>query len=76
MPLLELQKHLETELEENPFLELTESDTGEDGEKVSEDPMNQEQDDGDGSSDDLTWESFDEFNMPPTFLKVCIVTTL
>ena len=65
MPLLELQKHLETELEENPFLELTESDTGEDGEKVSEDPMNQEQDDGDGSSDDLTWESFDEFNMPP-----------
>ena len=34
MPLLELQKHLETELEENPFLELTESDTGEDGEKA------------------------------------------
>ena len=33
MPLLELQKHLESELEENPFLELTESDSGEDSDQ-------------------------------------------
>ncbi|MEO2157766.1 MAG: hypothetical protein ABGX31_00350, partial [bacterium] len=33
MPLLELQKHLESELEENPFLELTESDGGEDSDQ-------------------------------------------
>ena len=27
MPLLDLQQHLKTELEENPFLEMTEADT-------------------------------------------------
>jgi RNA polymerase sigma-54 factor len=35
MPLLDLQKHLESELEENPFLELTESDSGEEPDQKS-----------------------------------------
>ena len=65
MPLLELQKHLETELEENPFLELTESDIGEDGNKESENSMDLEQDDSNSSSDDVTWETFDEFRLVP-----------
>ena len=65
MPLLELQKHLETELEENPFLELTESDIGEDGNKESENSMDLEQDDSNSSSDDVTWETFDELSLVP-----------
>ena len=61
MPLLELQKHLENELEENPFLELTESE-GDSGtnEKESESDSDQDQMNQDNSSDDLSWDTFDD----------------
>lgn len=64
MPLLELQKQLESELEENPFLELTESDGGEELDRTEdladgEVEVLSEKEDEEGSLDDLSWEHLD-----------------
>ena len=49
LPLLDLQQHLKTELEENPFLEMTEADV--------EDDVELEEDGKDDSADDeIDWE--------------------
>ena len=49
MPLLDLQQHLKVELEENPFLEMTEADV--------EDEVELQEDDKDDSPDDeIDWE--------------------
>ncbi len=49
MPLLDLQQHLKAELEENPFLEMTEAD-------VQDDVELQEEGKDDSSDDDIDWE--------------------
>ena len=64
MPLLELQKQLESELEENPFLELTESDGGEESDQAEdiadrEVEVLSEKEDEEGSLDVLSWEHLD-----------------
>ncbi len=72
MPLLELQKHLESELEENPFLELTESDGGEDSDQklstesvVSETSVEKNEDGERSSLDEMSWENlYPEYTSP------------
>ncbi len=49
MPLLDLQQHLKTEMEENPFLEMTEAD-------VQDEVELQEDDKDDQPEDDIDWE--------------------
>ena len=49
MPLLDLQQHLKTEMEENPFLEMTEAD-------VQDEVELQEDDKDDTPDDDIDWE--------------------
>ena len=49
MPLLDLEQHLKTEVEENPFLELTEAD-------VQEEVELQEDGKDDAADDDIDWE--------------------
>ena len=49
MPLLDLQQHLKQELEENPFLEMTEAD-------VDDDVELKEEDKDDSPDDEIDWE--------------------
>ena len=49
MPLLDLQQHLKAELEENPFLEMTEAD-------VEDDVELEEEGKDDSSDDEIDWE--------------------
>ena len=50
MPLLDLQQHLKTELEENPFLEMTEAD-------VEDDVELEEEGKDDPPDDEIDWEA-------------------
>lgn len=72
MPLLDLQKHLESELEENPFLELTESDSGEEPDQKSstedvevEVSVGKDHDKEDNPLDNLSWENLDSEYISP-----------
>ena len=49
MPLLDLQQHLKTELEENPFLEMTEAD-------VQDEVELQDDEKDDSNDDEIDWE--------------------
>lgn len=49
MPLMELQQHLKAELEQNPFLEMTEAD-------VQDEVELQEDDKDEATDDDIDWE--------------------
>jgi len=49
MPLLDLQQHLKTELEQNPFLEMTEAD-------VEDDVELKEEGEDDSPDDEIDWE--------------------
>jgi RNA polymerase sigma-54 factor len=79
MPLLELQQHLKTELEENPFLEMTEAD-------VEDEVELKEEDKNDTPEDEIDWEGIlldgfevggrrEQFETVEVYQRVAVETT-